>query len=113
MWPGTGLLEGSPDDGFSFHIRWPSCWSPSAAANRKVIRLPKLLAAELAQLVAAVKAASSIKEERPGRARDAMSYTITLEEDDGEISNITQSDTTMSAAFAALLEWLDRHSAGK
>ena len=75
--------------------------------------LPKQLAAELAQLVAAVKAASSIKEERPGRARDAMSYTITLEEDDGEISSITQSDTTMSAAFAALLEWLDRHSAGK
>ena len=31
-------------------------------------------------------------------APDAMSYTITLEEDNGEISNITQSDTTMSAA---------------
>jgi hypothetical protein len=75
--------------------------------------LPKGAAAELAQLVAAVKAAPSVKEERPGRARDAMSYTITLEEDSGERSVINQSDTAMSPSFAALLEWLDRHSAGK
>jgi Emfourin len=75
--------------------------------------LPKGAAAELAQLVAAVKAAPSVKEERPGRARDAMSYTITIEEDGGERSVINQSDTAMSPSFAALLEWLDRHSAGK
>ena len=61
----------------------------------------------------AAKAAPSVKEERPGRARDAVSYTIRVEEDGGEIFTISQSDATMSPAFAALLEWLDRHSAGK
>ncbi len=75
--------------------------------------LPKQAAAELARLVSAVKAAPPVKEERPGRARDAMTYTITLEEDGGEISVISQSDTAMSPSFAALLEWLDRHSEGK
>jgi hypothetical protein len=28
-------------------------------------------------------------------------------------ATIRQSDTTMSASFAALLEWLERHHAGK
>jgi Emfourin len=84
---------------------------PSRTVKSSTLAEP--VAAELAQLVTAVKAAPSVKEERPGRARDAVSYTITIEEDGGEISTISQSDTTMSPAFAALLEWLDRHSAGK
>jgi hypothetical protein len=75
--------------------------------------LPKQAAAELARLVVAVKAALAVKEERPGRARDAMSYTITLEEDGGEVSVLSQSDTAMSPSFAALLEWLERHPAGQ
>jgi hypothetical protein len=75
--------------------------------------LPKDAAAELEQLVRAVKAAPAVEEQRPGRARDAITYTLTLEEDSGETSVIKQSDTAMSPSFAALLEWLDRHSAHK
>lgn len=75
--------------------------------------LPEQVAAELAGLVAAVKTAPAVKEERPGRARDAMSYTITIEEDGGEPSVLRQSDITMSPSFAALLEWLEHHPAGK
>jgi hypothetical protein len=75
--------------------------------------LPGPAAAELARLVAAAKAEPAVKEEKPGRARDAISYTITLEQDDVASTIIRQSDTTMSASFAALLEWLERHHAGK
>jgi hypothetical protein len=79
----------------------------------KSSNLAEPVAAELRQLVTAAKAAPSVKEERPGRARDAVSYTIRVEEDGGEIFTMSQSDATMSPAFAALLEWLDRHSVGK
>jgi hypothetical protein len=75
--------------------------------------LPKQAAAELERLVAAVKAAPTVKEKRPGSARDAMTYTITLEEDGGEVSVISQTDVAMSPSFAALLEWLERHPVGK
>ena len=52
-------------------------------------------------LIAAAKAA-------PGFAADAMSYTITVE-DDHEPVVLHQSDTTMSPAFAALLSGLQKH----
>jgi len=70
-------------------------------------------AAELARLVAAVKTVPAVSAESPGRARDAMSYTITLEENVGEPTVLRVSDVTMSASFAALLEWIERHAAGK
>jgi hypothetical protein len=75
--------------------------------------LPVAAAAELARLVAAVKAEKASQEQGPGRARDAMSYKITLDEDDSKTTAITQSDTTMTPAFAALVQWLERHPAGK
>lgn len=68
--------------------------------------LPEHTAAELTQLVAA--AVPVPQEDRPGRAPDAMSYTITVE-DAGHSTVLTQSDTTMSPAFAALLSWLQKH----
>jgi hypothetical protein len=71
--------------------------------------LPEPVAEELAQLVAAAKAAKPPMEE--GRARDAMSYTITVD-DGGHQVILTESDTTMSREFAALLSWLEQHSAG-
>ncbi|MFI2367553.1 protealysin inhibitor emfourin [Streptomyces sp. NPDC018833] len=70
--------------------------------------LPKNAAAELSQLVAA--AVPVAEEDRPGRARDAMSYTITVEEG-GRSTVLTGSDATMSPAFAALLSWLENHFA--
>ncbi|MFB7245628.1 protealysin inhibitor emfourin [Streptomyces populi] len=65
-------------------------------------------AVELDRLVAAVAPAAG--EERPGRARDAMSYTITVE-DGGRSTTLTRSDATMSPAFAALFGWLEEHFA--
>jgi hypothetical protein len=63
-------------------------------------------AAELSDLVAA--ALPTAGEERPTRARDAMSYTITVE-DDSQPMVLQRSDNTMSLAFAELLDWLSRH----
>ncbi|GAB7110078.1 hypothetical protein JCM4814A_83930 [Streptomyces phaeofaciens JCM 4814] len=69
--------------------------------------LPANAAAELAELVAA--AVPVAEEERPSRARDAMSYTITVE-DGGRSTVLTRSDATMTPAFAALLDWLEEHA---
>ena len=71
--------------------------------------LPKASAEELGRLVAALKAAPAAVEEGPGRARDVMSYTITVE-DCGRATVIEQSDTTMTPEFAALMNWLEKHS---
>ncbi|WP_327696073.1 protealysin inhibitor emfourin [Streptomyces sp. NBC_00459] len=65
-------------------------------------------AAELARLVAAA-AVPAAEVDRSGRARDAMSYTITVEEGGRSTTVLTQSDTTMSPGFAALLRWLETH----
>ncbi|WP_406340391.1 protealysin inhibitor emfourin [Streptomyces sp. NBC_00648] len=70
--------------------------------------LPKNASAELARLVAGAVPVPTA--ERPDHARDAMSYTITVE-DDGRSTVLTQSDTTMSPEFATLLSWLENHFA--
>ncbi len=64
-------------------------------------------AAVLAGLVAAASAAPP-RAVSSGRARDEMSYTITIE-DQGRETVLSQSDTTMSAEFGDLLAWLQRH----
>lgn len=66
-------------------------------------------AEELAQLVAAAEAASTLAENRPERAPDEMSYTITVE-DSGHHVVLAESDTTMSPEFGALLSWLEKRS---
>ncbi|MET7986495.1 MULTISPECIES: protealysin inhibitor emfourin [unclassified Streptomyces] len=71
--------------------------------------LPDDAAGELDRLVAAAVVPEA-GEERPSRARDAMSYTITVE-DGGRSTALTRSDATMSPAFAALLGWLEKHVA--
>jgi hypothetical protein len=65
-------------------------------------------ATELSRLVMAVKMAPIERGEEPGQARDAMSYTMTIEEDGAETTVITQSDINMSPAFADLIQWIDR-----
>jgi predicted nicotinamide N-methyase len=60
-------------------------------------------ATELARLVAAAKAAqSSASTPRP----DEMSYSITVEEDDGTTSTLRASDMSMGPEFDALLSWV-------
>lgn len=69
--------------------------------------LDESTASELKRLAAsAVSAAAPV---RSGRARDEMSYTITIE-DDGRKAVLSQSDTAMSAEFGKLLAWLQRYS---
>ncbi|MFI8265751.1 protealysin inhibitor emfourin [Streptomyces sp. NPDC085665] len=68
--------------------------------------LPENAASELARLVAAAVAPPVA--DQPGRARDAMSYTITVE-DGGRSTVLKQSDAAMTPAFAALLAWLQEY----
>ncbi|MEV6837256.1 protealysin inhibitor emfourin [Streptomyces sp. NPDC051133] len=70
--------------------------------------LPETAADELTRLVAAAVAAP--QKDQPGRARDAMSYTITVADGDRETA-LEQSDAAMTPAFADLLTWLKKHSA--
>jgi hypothetical protein len=75
--------------------------------------LPEPAAEELAQLVAAAKAAEPAEaaaEAGPGRAPDAMSYTITVDSN-GHQDVLAATDTTMSQEFGALLDWLEEHFA--
>jgi Emfourin len=71
--------------------------------------LPRPAAAELSRLVTAAKAVNA-SPSSAGQARDAMSYMITVEER-GQSTTLAQSDVTMSAQFAALLNWLQQHAA--
>lgn len=66
-------------------------------------------AKELSALVAAVKASPKVEEVGPGRARDAMSYTILVEEN-GKETVFRQSDTNMTPAFGDLLHWLEHRA---
>lgn len=86
------------------------------AAGINLNRPPKVIdsaaldepkAAELKGLVAAATSAPS-RAASSGKARDEMSYTITLQ-DQGRETVLSQSDTTMSADFAKLLAWLQRY----
>jgi hypothetical protein len=69
--------------------------------------LDKAAAAELQGLVTAAASAPP-RAATTGKARDEMSYKITIQ-DDGHETVLSQSDTTMSAEFAKLLVWLRRH----
>jgi hypothetical protein len=63
-------------------------------------------ASELKRLAAA--AASAAVPAHSGRARDEMSYTVTIDEN-GHQTVLSQSDTAMSDDFGKLLAWLRRH----
>ena len=66
-------------------------------------------AEKLAQLVTAAKAASAPTPAGSRRARDEMSYTITVQDGEQQVV-LTESDTTMSPEFGALLSWLEQRS---
>ncbi len=74
--------------------------------------LPKPAAGELTQLVSAAKAGMSTEKKEASQARDAMTFTITVDDGNGP-TVIRQTDMNMSPAFAALLGCLERHLAGK
>jgi hypothetical protein len=70
--------------------------------------LPPPVTDELARLVEAAKVTPAAREGGSGRAPDAMSYTIMVE-DGGQQTTLKQSDTNESPAFAALRTSLERH----
>ncbi len=86
-------------------------------------KLPADDARELLALVDAAVHAHPVTSPAGGRARDAMSYTISVQKHhdgpDGGSQNrdapveLHQSDTAMTAEFAALLDWLQRHPAAE
>ena len=87
------------------------------AAGINLNRPPKVIdsaaldepkAAELKRLVAAASSAPS-SAASSGKARDEMSYTITIQ-DQGRETVLSQSDTMMSEEFGKLLAWLQRYS---
>ena len=78
-------------------------WTPLHCLSRP----PK----NLSQLVAAAKSVE-VSAASDQRARDAMSYTITVE-DSGRSTVLTQSDVTMTREFAELLAWLQEHAASR
>jgi hypothetical protein len=65
-------------------------------------QMPKADADAIRQLVADAQA-SAPSTRGTGQAADAMSYTITID-DDGEYQVLRQSDVTMTPAFSALLD---------
>jgi hypothetical protein len=71
-------------------------------------KLPPEAAEELRRLVAAASAEND-GTSQPGSARDAMSYTITVD-DDARSATLTGSDTAMSPSFGALLSWIEQHT---
>ena len=73
--------------------------------------LPEPAAKTLSHLVAAAKSVE-VSAASDQRARDAMSYTITVE-DSGRSTVLTQSDVTMTREFAELLAWLQEHAASR
>ncbi|MBJ7451206.1 MAG: hypothetical protein JHC71_03860 [Blastococcus sp.] len=72
-------------------------------------RLPEADADTLGELVRAARAEPS-PPPASGSARDAMSYTVTVEEEGGS-AELRRSDEAMTPAFAALLDWLGSHPA--
>lgn len=71
--------------------------------------LPEADARVLGELVRAARTEPG-PEPAGGSARDAMSYTVTVE-DEGGSGVLRRSDDTMTPAFAALLDWLGGHGA--
>jgi hypothetical protein len=73
-------------------------------------QLPEADARALGDLVSAARAEPP--PEPGGRsAPDAMSYTVTVEDERGS-GVLRRSDAAMTPAFAALLDWLGDHGAG-
>lgn len=75
--------------------------------------LPGSAASDLEQLAAAVKSAPVVDDASRARARDSMTFTITIDDNSAEPTVVEQPDTAMSATFAALVDWLERYAASE
>ena len=73
--------------------------------------LPEDAAEELARLVQAATATPASGRRQSDLARDAISYTITIENGDPVV--LVESDGTMSPEFIALRNWIKTHAGSK
>ncbi|MFF7500134.1 protealysin inhibitor emfourin [Streptomyces lavendulae] len=105
---GTGGTEQSAVLSAWQEVEVPIRGVPRPPQVLETATLPEDAAAELARLVAA--AVSMSGQEQDDRARDAMSYSITVEDGD-RTTALEQSDGAMPPAYAALLTWLRKHFA--
>jgi hypothetical protein len=71
--------------------------------------LPAAQAEELTRLVAAALDTAAGPPTGPGRGRDAMSYTVTVEDSAGT-RVLTGSDLDAPREFTELLRWLQDHA---
>lgn len=74
--------------------------------------LPAARKAELVGLLAAAAAEAKSHVAKETRGADLMTYTVGVEDGDKSYE-LKQSDAAMPHAFAALLDWLQAHFAGK
>lgn len=72
-------------------------------------RLPEGPASELSSLLAAAQATQVAHSGAPGRARDAISYSIEIE-DNGVMTVLRETDATLSEPFARLVTWIGQHA---
>jgi hypothetical protein len=66
-------------------------------------------AEELARLADAAQVNPALPERDVQRMRDAMSYTITISDDDRDVV-LEADDGAMSSEFASLRRWLQQHA---
>lgn len=79
-------------------------------APPRVLSVDGLAAPEAEAVRRLVDAAKRAPATAPGGAvPDAMSYTITIDDDGGDTTVLDQSDPNLSPEFAALLDAIDRH----
>jgi emfourin len=81
----------------------------------RVLNADSLTAAqkdELARLVAAAKRETETTQTREPRGADLMTYVVSAEDEKGTVT-LKQSDSEMSPAFSALLDWLESHLPAK
>src|SRR5689334_11827298 len=87
---------------------------PAAPRRVDTTALPPEQARELSRLLAEAEAeVNTAPAAAPGPSRsapEAMRYTVTVERSGQQIV-LRQSDANMPSAFAALLDWLQRHAA--
>jgi len=74
--------------------------------------IPKADREQLVRLIDAAKSASRPPDKSGAIPGDAMSFTISIEAE-GPPVIIRQSDVSMSSAFAALLDWIEKFSIRK
>ena len=92
-------------------IRESGGFAPGLRKQPKTIESSELSeekAAELGRLVEAARSSETEEPARPGRSRDAVNYTITVE-DEGDAVELKRSDADLPQPVADLIEWIDQN----